>query len=267
MRGPIDLRGKWVLVVGASSGLGHSMSHVVARDYGGNLVLAARRRTRLVDLANTLRAQYGVEAVPCQTDLQNPADVERLVFESTSGRSLRGVLLNAGVTYYGRHCNISNELSDAIITTNLSSIVALTECFVKYFSQQPQGGGLLLVSSLASFLPLPYQALYGASKAFVTSFAHALREEIRETNVSITVFAPGGIATEMLEYSGLDKRFNRHGIWVMPAQRCAKLAVRAFVRRKSLAIPGVLNKLTYAVIRVTPRALVTRMAAMLYRVQ
>lgn len=243
------------------------MSHVIARDYGGNLVLAARRRTRLVDLANDLRAQYGVEAVPCQTDLRNPEDLERLVLESTSGRSLRSVVLNAGVTYYGRHCNISSDLSDAILATNLSSMVALTDSFVKYFNQQPNGGGLLLVSSLASFLPLPYQALYGASKACLTSFAHALREEMRGTKVSITVFAPGGIATEMLEYSGLDQRFNRDGIWVMPAEQCAKLAVRALVRRKSLAVPGMANKLTYGLIRVAPRALVTRMAARLYRVE
>lgn len=262
----VDLRDQWVLVVGASSGLGRSISRVLARDYRVNLVLAARREERLVDLANIVQSEYGVETAVCQIDLRRQADVERLIRESTSGRSLHGVILNAGVTYYGRHCEIENELSDTIITTNLVSTVTLTQYFVRYFQQQPHGGRLLLVSSLAGFLPLPYQALYGASKAFVTSFGQALREEIRGTNVSITILAPGGLATEMLDYSGLARRFNGNGVWVMSADRCAKLAVRAFVRRRPLAIPGLLNKLTYGLIRVVPRPLITRMAALLYRV-
>ena len=263
----IDLRGEWVLVTGASSGLGYAMSHVVAKEYGGNLVLVARREERLEALAEELRSRHGVEAVYCVADLRNPQEVERAYLESISGRSLRAAILNAGMTYYGKHLEIEREISETILATNVSSIVRLTSLLVGYFGQRPGGGGLMLISSLASFLPLSYQALYGASKAFVTSFGLSLREEIRGSNVSITVFAPGGIATEMLEYSGLDKRFNRDGVWVMAAERCAKIAVRGLVRRKPLVIPGTLNKLVYAIISAAPRSLATRVAAMLYRVK
>lgn len=264
---PIDLRGEWVLVTGASSGLGRAMSCIVARKYGGNLVLVARREERLVELAEKLRAEYGVEAVHCVADLREPEEVERVYSESISGRLLRAAILNAGVTYYGNHLEIEQGQSEAIIATNVSAVVTLTNRLVRYFSQRPDGGGLLLVSSLASLLPLPYQALYGASKAFVTSFGQSLREEIRGSNVSITVFTPGGIATEMLAYSGLDRRFDREGVWVMGAERCAEIAVKGLVRRKAFVVPGVLNKLTYAVIRVTARPVVTRIAALLYRVK
>lgn len=265
MRTRMNLRGRWILVTGASSGLGYAMSHVIARDYGGNLVLAARRNERLVELAELVQSKYGVKAVPLRTDLRNPDEVENLFLRCTSGRSLQAAILNAGVSHFGRHLDIQDDLSNGLLATNVSSVVYLTRRLTQHFVEQAECGGLMLVSSLAGFIPLPYQSLYSACKAFGASYGQALREELRGTSVSITVFAPGGIGTELLEKSGLERKFKKNSLGIMQADRCARIGVKALVRRKALSIPGVLNKSLYAGIRLAPRPLALRIAAMMFQ--
>ena len=76
--GVMNLRGRWILITGASSGLGHAIGRVMARDYGAHLILAARRIEKLDELANEVTSSYGVQAVVCRTDLTKPNDVARL---------------------------------------------------------------------------------------------------------------------------------------------------------------------------------------------
>lgn len=123
----------------------------------------------------------------------------------------------------------------------------------------------MLVSSLAGFVPAPYQALYSGSKAFIAAFGVALREEIRDSDVSITVFAPGGIATELLEKSGLSQKFGEDHVGIMPVDRCAALGVRAFVRRKGLYVPGFLNRLSLLAAKAVPLRFLLRFTERLYR--
>lgn len=263
---PMNLRGCWVLVTGASSGLGHEMARVLARDHGANLLLAARREERLAALVKELTAAHGVEAVAVPTDLTRAADVDRLVDACTTGRQLHAAVLNAGVAWHGAHVDLPGEVFATMLATNVTSLVHLTGKLLPHLEAAGGGGGLLLVSSLGGVMPMPYQAAYGATKAFVTHLGLDLREELRGKSVSVSVFAPGGIATEMVTNTGLDARYPEGSVWLMAADRCARLGVRTLVRRKAYVVAGLLNRIGSFLLRVLPRPLLARAMAKAYRV-
>lgn len=266
----LQLRSRWVLVTGASSGLGLEMARVLAREHGANLVLVARRRERLDALAAELQRAHGVEAVALTADLATDGAAEAVLAGATAGgRRLSAVVLNAGVTYYGDALAQDPAALQALVRTNVLGMVDLASRAARHFIQTLEEGGepgaLLLVSSVGGLMPLPYQAAYGASKAFITSYGLSLGEELRGRGVSVTVFAPGGIATELLELSGLDAKFKAGQLGVMEAPACAARAVEALVQRRALVVPGFLNQALAAVPRLLPRRFLASRVAAIYR--
>ncbi len=259
----MKLEGRWVLVTGASSGRGREMARALARDHRANLVLGARRRERLEALRQELESQAGVKALVVQADLAKPEDVDRVFHESTAAARVDAAILNAGVTYFGPHRDLGRAEYEALVATNLTSVVRLTDLFVPYMLAQGEGGGLMLVTSVAGFLPTPYQAVYSGAKAFVTHFGLSLAEELHAHDVSLTVFAPGGIATEMNELSGLAAEFEG-SIVLQRADACAREGIAAMIARRSLAVPGWLNRLQVFFSRFAPRKLITVIARKAY---
>lgn len=255
----LDVRGKWVLVTGASSGLGRELALQLARHYGANVAVTARREERLNALAAELET-FGVQVNVFVADLADKKELNQLI-QDVNELNPRAAILNAGVTYYGHHMDMPEATLAALLQTNIRSTVRLSEGLVP--SLQTQYGGLLLVSSVAGIMPLPYQAAYSGTKAFVLNFGLALAEELRDS-VSVTVFAPGGVATEMLGKSGLDKKFSAQHPGLMSAERCAQLALQALKERRTLYVPGTLNKLSVLAARLLPRDILSRLSARLY---
>ena len=265
MSEPMMLAGRYVVVTGASSGLGREIARAIARDYRGHIVAIARRADRLAELARELGEQHGVSVVPIVADLTRAADVERCFAEATSGRSIYAAVLNAGVTYYGEALAQTSDSLESLLATNAVAPTRMALRFGRYLAERKEGGGLLLVSSMAGLVPMPYQAVYGGTKALLTSFGLALREELRRSGVSVTVFAPGGIATEMLDISGLSAKFRHDDFGMMRADVCARRAVRALVTRRRLVVPGATNRLTATLMRLLPQRWVVPIVARLYR--
>jgi uncharacterized protein len=260
----LSLAGRYVVITGASSGLGREMARVIARDYRGHVVAVARRADRLTELARELKERWGATAVPLVADLTRAADVERCFAEATTGRSIHGVVLNAGVTFYGQALSQSAASLETLLATNTAAPVRLAQLFGRYLVAQGEAGGMLLVSSMAGLVPMPYQAVYGGTKALVTSFGLALRQELRASGVSVSVFAPGGIATEMLDLSGLSAKFAPDGPGMMTAEACAGAAMRALVARRALVVPGAMNRVTAWLMSSLPRSWVVPIVARLY---
>lgn len=253
-----------MLVTGASSGLGLEMARQLARDHGAHPILVARRREKLESLRDELKA-YGVQPLVLAADMTRPDEVERLFEESTRQVELYGAILNAGVTYFGHALDQKPTDFEALVQTNVTSTVRLTNAYVRYLQERRQGGGVMLVSSVAGVSPLPYQAAYGATKAFLNSYGQALAEEVRGSGVSVSVFVPGGIATEMMEKSGLTTSSKSLTAFLMAPDRCARLALEGFRQRKIFFVPGPFYQLTAIVSRLAPQTLVTRQAANIYR--
>ena len=260
----LSFAGRWVLVTGASSGLGEEMARQLAAVHKANLILVARRAARLSEMKSRLEQDHGVQCRVVQADLANPADVERVYEESVRQGDVYGVILNAGVTHFGHHRDLAWPDFEKLLATNVTSVVRLVSLFVPYLIGKNQGGGILLVSSLAGLLPVPYQAAYAGTKGFVTQFGQSLREELRGHDVSLTVFCPGGIATPMMETSGLNAGFDS-AVFLQDVQSCAATALRSFARREYLSVPRAGNQALLFLTRLLPRRLVARISGSMYR--
>jgi short-subunit dehydrogenase len=258
---PMDFRGRWVVVTGASAGLGREMARRLANDHGANLVIAARRQDKLEELAQELRASARVDVLPVAADLSRLDDVDRLYETATAGRDVYGVILNAGVTHFGQHHELEWDAFERMLDTNVRSVVRLTTRFVPHLERLDQGGGIMLVSSMAGTTPTAYQTAYSATKAFLVNYGCCLYHETEGKNLSITTFVPGGIVTDMT--SG--ERVNTLRTWLMPVPRCAREGVEAFRLRRYLHVPGVVYRVGFVVSRLLPHRFVTGRVAATYR--
>ena len=261
----LSLKGKHTLITGASSGLGLEMARLVARDHRGNLVLAARRKDRLDALADELRRDHGVDVVTLQADMTRREDVARTFEEATAGRPVPAAVLNAGVSYFGHGLELAFEEFERMLATNVTSVVYLTQRFLQHQIELGDGGGTMIVSSVAGTVPTTYQAAYCGTKAFLNNFGVAMAEEVADRGVSLTVFAPGGIATEMGEKSGTARKFKKGDPGMMDVDVCARLALAGFVRRRRFVIPGTLNQMNDVLLRFVPRVVATSFTARIFR--
>jgi short-subunit dehydrogenase len=259
----LQLSGRWVLVTGASSGLGREMARDLAKRHSANLVLVARRRERLEELKAELETQFRVQARVIPADLSRREDVDRVFTEATGACDVHAVVLNAGITHFGQHHDLTWEEFENMLDTNVKSAVRLTNHFVPYLLNKNLGGALMLVTSLTGLQPVPYQTAYSSTKAFLCTFGMGMHHELAGKNISITTFAPGGIATEMTESSGLAAHFS--GVQIAPADFVAREAVDSLVQRRYLYVPGHFNRLQLFLPRLFPRRLVGSVVANAYQ--
>lgn len=256
---------RWVMVTGASSGLGLEMARQLARDHNANLTLVARRADRLATLREELEGKYGVSVQTVVADLSRETDVERVFREATSEHDLYGAILNAGITHFGEHMDLAWPEFKTMLDTNVNAVAHLTHLSVPYLLERKQSGGLMLVASMAGVTPVPYQAAYSGTKAFLLGFGHSLWHELKHTDVSITTFVPGGIATEMSDNAGLSHHFGGPGLFIQTPQACAQEAIGAFRKRKHTHVAGVVNQVGVVAGKLLPRAFLVGQVASEYR--
>ena len=223
----MDFRGRWLLVTGASSGLGREMARILAVEHGANLILVARRQSRLDALKVELEGRASVQVLTVAADLSRLADTDA-VLAVAAQKPLYAALLNAGVSHFGAHGELGWDAFRSMLDLNVTSVVRMTGALLPQLEQQ--GGGLLLVSSIAGIVPLPYQSAYSGTKAFVAHFGCCLAHEYEARNVSITTYAPSGMISEMTA----SERFAPLRAWLMPTERAAREGVEALRRRKYL---------------------------------
>ncbi|HWD89585.1 MAG TPA: SDR family NAD(P)-dependent oxidoreductase [Mucilaginibacter sp.] len=244
--GKLQFSGKWVLVTGASSGLGEEIARQLAQKHHANLILLARRKEKLEQLKTELEGQVKVKVITA--DLTKLDEVDEVLDEILK-HDLYSAILNAGVTYFGPHEELEWNDFETMLQTNVVSTIRMTNRLVNHFEESGKEGGLLIVSSMAAVIPIPYQAAYSGTKSFILSFATALRHELKNKYFSITVYTPGGIVSEMTA----GEKFNDLRTWLMPVDEAANKAIKAFSERKHTYIPGFTNKLGGLVIRFLPK--------------
>ena len=184
------------LVTGASSGIGLELAKQFA-EHGYDLIVAAED-VELDDATEQLKAM-GVAVAPVSVDLTKRADVERLVAAVRgAGRPLDAAALNAGVGVSGAFLETDLDAELGVVALNCASTVHLAKRVAQDMAARAEGR-ILFTSSVASQAPHPFQAVYAASKAFVQSLALALREELKDTGVSVTALLPGPTDTEFFD--------------------------------------------------------------------
>ncbi|GGW10836.1 oxidoreductase [Streptomyces capoamus] len=179
------------LVTGASSGIGYELAREFA-EHGYDLLVNAED-DRLHQAARHLR-ESGVEVRAVQADLRQAAGVDRLV-EAAAGLPVEIAVLNAGVGQGGAFADTDLDDDLAVIDLNVVSTVRLAKPLLRHMLGRGTGR-LAFTSSIAATMPGPFQPVYNASKSFVQSFAEALRNEVKDSGVTVTVFMPGPTDTD-----------------------------------------------------------------------
>lgn len=192
------------LITGASSGIGKELATIHA-SRGGDVILVARSQDKLDALAAELSEAYGIEAITIAADLTDP-DAPRAIFEQVSarGRDIDVLINNAGFGGRGKFHERAWTDDLAMIQLNVVALTALARLFLPGMVARNRGR-ILNVSSTAALLPGPLQAVYYATKAYVTSFSNAVAEELHDTEVTVTALMPGATETEFARVSGMDK--------------------------------------------------------------
>jgi uncharacterized protein len=255
----MELRGRWVLVTGASSGLGREMAKILAVTHGANLLISARREDRLLELKTELEKSAGVKIDVCVADLSKLEDVDRLIETATKGRALYGAVLNAGITHFGPYADLSWESFRTMLDTNVIATVRMSTALLP--ALEAQGGGLMIVSSMAGIHPVPFQTHYSGTKAFLVHYGVGLWHELVGRNVSVTVYAPSGVVSEMTA----GESFTPLRRWLMPVEQAAREGVDAFRERKYLHISGFVNRVGSVFARILPQRFSTGLVAAQYR--
>ena len=192
------------LITGASSGIGKELAAIHAAR-GGDVILVARSKDKLEALAEQLQSEHDIKATTIPKDLTNPDAAEAIFDEvADSGLELDVLINNAGFGGRGKFHERAWHSDLAMIQLNVVALTALTRFFLPGFVERNRGR-ILNVSSTAALVPGPLQAVYYATKAYVTSFSNAVAEELHDTNVTVTALMPGATETEFARVSGMDK--------------------------------------------------------------
>jgi uncharacterized protein len=241
------------VVTGASSGIGRELARGLA-ERGHPLLLVARRWPRMEDLAAKLRAQHGVEVEVWPCDLADQEQVARLAAELRS-RHVSVFCNNAGFTTCGSLRDADPVREAEAVAVNVTAVHELGLAVLPGMLARHEGA-ILVTGSAAGEQPVPSAATYAATKAFVNAFAQALSIELRGTNVTCTLLAPGPVRTEFFDVGGVGRmeRLTRWFSW-QSSERVAEDALRAMERGRRLVIPGPMAKLQAFGGRHMPRAL------------
>ena len=195
--------GKTALITGASTGIGAEFARKLG-SRGMNLVLVACSEDKLKALADRLIKQHGISADIIVADLTKPDEVSRVVTTTRGlGREIHLLINNAGFATFGRFEEQDPNREQDEVSLNVLTLVALTHAYLPGMLER-HAGGIIQVASIAGFQPVPYMAIYGATKAFVFSFSEALRNELKDTGVTVTALLPGPTETNFFHRADMD---------------------------------------------------------------
>jgi short-subunit dehydrogenase len=251
------------LVTGASSGIGLELARLLARD-GHDVVLVARRKERLEEVAKEVAGLHGVRADVLQEDLADPHSAHRL-FETLQQESRRVDVLvnNAGFGTSGPFAETDLATEEREMQLNMVTLTQLTKLFLRPMLARGRGR-IMNVASTAAFQPGPLMAVYYATKAYVLSLTEAVAEEARGSGVTVTAFCPGTTYTEFQSKAGVERAQFLH-IGIMDAEEVARVGYAGMMAGKPLVIPGLQNRALSLLVRFIPRRLTRRIVKRLNR--
>ncbi len=245
--------GGWVLVTGATGGIGRELARAFAvRRY--DLVLAARNEAALRELARELTETHAVRAKTMAVDLGEPGAPQAMVDALAAAGVEVGVLVNnAGALVEGPFVSGPPDDELSLLQINVVALTALTRLILPRMVARGEGR-LLNVASIAAFMPIPQLAVYAASKAYVLSLTEAIGEELKGTGVTATALCPGLTDTDMVSGSALARSIP--DAMKMSAKEVAEAGCAGALAGEPIVVPGLANRLIVGGVGLAPRGLV-----------
>jgi uncharacterized protein len=246
----VERYGPWALVTGASAGIGAEFARQLS-EMGLNLVLVARRRQRLEDLARDLESRNKVQVRIVTADLAQP-DFLPTILSVTNSIEVGLLVNNAGFGLAGYF--IEHELKEELrlLNVNCRAPLILTHVFGRQMAQRKRGG-IIFVSSVSAYIATPFEASYAASKVYELFLAESLEYELKQNGVDMLALCPGSTQTEFHEIAG------SRAVAPMTVQPVVELAIRK-LGKKPVAIPGWHNRLLVYLLKFTPQRVQTYFA-------
>lgn len=239
-----------VVITGASSGIGAELARGLARR-GFSLLLVARRRERLDELANEVGQEYSVAVEVLPLDLGDEQARAKLA-NRLRAEPIAGLCNSAGFGTSGVFHELPVERESEEVTLNALVLMELTHAALPGMVERG-AGAVMNIASIAGFQPVPYMAVYSASKAFVQTFSEAVHEELHDTGVSVTCLCPGPVPTEWAEIANAE-RFSIPLAQVSPRD-VAEAAIGGMLSGRRTVVPGVVPKVVSTGGRFAPRSL------------
>ena len=245
----------YALITGASSGIGKAIAYELAKK-GYDLILVARREIELNELKTNLESNYKIIVVIKVLDVSLVENCKKLHSEVTSLNPYI-VINNAGFGRVGLFSEIDLETELSMIDTNIVAVQVLTKLFVNSMKD----GIILNVASIAGMLPTPLMATYAATKSYVLYLSRSINQELKNSGSKVRVLSlnPGPVITEFGQVAQTKQKMQG-----MSAERCAKIAVKGMLKRKSVIVPGLLMKIMRILVKILPMGMVMPIA---YKIQ
>ena len=243
-----QLKGKTALVTGASSGIGLALARSLA-SRGTHLIIAARSEDKLKEIAAELQKQ-GVTVSVFRSDLSQPGAAQRLAEQvSQAGLQVDLLVNNAGFGKWGEFLEVERKQYADLIQLNITALTELCHLFIPGMLQRGEGG-IINVGSTASFIPVPFAAVYSASKAYVLMFTEALQGEYGERGIQCMTLCPGGTDSNFATVANPDVKL-KAGDFKDTPEFVAEAGIKAFLKGDLYVITGSQNK----IIGILPRFL------------
>lgn len=250
-----------ILITGASSGIGEALARQAAKRKH-DLVLVARRKEKLEDLSNELEANHKINVGIISVDLTKKSGIETVIRRIEKG-GIDVLINNAGFGSSGPfiELDLGNELNE--IDLNVRALVQLSHVAGKIMAEK-KFGTIVNISSIASYLPMSGNAVYGATKAFVTSFSHALREELGDYGVNVMVVCPGLTISEFHQRSKWDGQSSKSPYPAMvwkTSDEVAEIVFKGMDKQRTVVVPGIVNKVAAALSSSLPGSVTRKISA------
>ncbi len=248
---------QYALVTGASKGIGKAIAECIASK-GLNVVLVSLPGEGLADTASEMQTAYCVQTAFFEIDLSLTGSPHRLLGWCEEQRFEINVLVNnAGIGYQGNFEDFDADFYQRLLQTNVFAPALITREFLPMLRRQPEAW-VLFSSSFAGFFPVPFKSVYAASKSFITQFSRGLHQELRASNIHVSVLCPAGVdsfpeSTARIDQLGWIAKSGR-----LSPRQVARAAVVGMFRKRRRIIPGRVNVFIYYLLRLVPTSFVVR---------
>jgi short-subunit dehydrogenase len=251
------------VVTGASQNIGEALATELAAR-GHHLILTARREEVLAALAAKLTERYGVTVEVRAADLADPDDRAKLCDELAT-RNVSILCANAGTATFGPVASLDPADEKKQVQLNVLGVHDLVLAVLPGMVAR-KSGGILMSGSTAGNSPIPNNATYAASKAFVNTFSESLRGEVKKFGIHVTVLAPGPVRETLPDEheQSLVERIIPDFLWIS-TDYTAKISLDGLNRNKMRVVPGVTSKAMSVASGYAPRSIVSPIVGAVYK--
>ena len=245
-----DNRRRTALITGASSGIGEAFAKELAsQNY--DLVIIARRKDRLLELARELKSNYSISVDVIPADISTEKGIERVEEYIKKAKNLGILINNAGFGTKGNFSDVSPERSINVINLHVLAVTRFCRAALPGMIKRNQGS-IINVSSLTVFYPIKGNVIYKATKAYLNIFSRSLQNELKNYNIKVQALCPGFVYTgfhDTNEFKDFDRSSVPKWLW-MSAEEVVKQSLKALRKKKVIFIPGIKNRILAGLLKI-----------------